>query len=174
MSARIELVPYDVRWPQMFEAERAVLEHVLADWLCGPIEHIGSTAVHGLRAKPVIDIMAPVHGLASSRDATRALATAGYCHFPYKPDVMHWYCKPSAKTRTHHLHLVPFESALWRDRLTFRDTLRRRPDLAEEYEQLKVQLAARFGADREAYTDAKTAFVARVLSTPLGPPPSER
>ncbi|MFT4190248.1 MAG: GrpB family protein, partial [Comamonas sp.] len=78
----------------------------LAAWLIGPPEHIGSTAVPGLAAKPVIDIMAPVRSLAHSEAAIAAAAQIGYVHFPYKPERMHWFCKPSPDFRTHHLHLV--------------------------------------------------------------------
>jgi GrpB-like predicted nucleotidyltransferase (UPF0157 family) len=168
-TALVEVVPYDAAWPRMFEAERALLERVLASWLCGPIEHIGSTAVPSLMAKPVIDIMAPVRGLEMSRPAVAALESAEYRYFPYKPDVMHWFCKPSPAVRTHHLHLVPLNSPLWRQRLAFRDALRRNPDVAAEYAELKRRLAMRHRYDREAYTEAKTSFVARVLGTTGAP-----
>jgi GrpB-like predicted nucleotidyltransferase (UPF0157 family) len=163
-DAPIELVPYDPGWPPRFAEERARLAPLLAPWLCGTIEHIGSTAVPGLVAKPVIDLMAPVRSLADARPAIAALAAAGYCHFPYQADVMHWFCKPSPALRTHHLHLVPVDGALWRDRLAFRDALRRQPDVAQAYAALKRALATRFPDDREAYTEGKTAFVAQVLA----------
>lgn len=97
---------------------------VLAPWLVGPIEHVGSTAVPGLQAKPVIDIMAAIGDLAASRPAIEALKPHRYGYFDYKADEMHWFCKPSDAERTHHLHLVPFGSSLWRARLAFRDRLR--------------------------------------------------
>jgi GrpB-like predicted nucleotidyltransferase (UPF0157 family) len=136
----------------------------LAPWLAGPIKHIGSTAVAGLAAKPVVDIMAGVHSLEASRPAIAAVAQLGYVYFPYKADEMHWFCKPSPTLRTHHLHLVPIASPLWAQRLRFRDALRNSAALAAEYAELKLQLAQRFPLDREAYTDGKTAFVRRVLS----------
>lgn len=101
-------------------------------------------------AKPVIDIMAPVHSLDASRPAIEAAASAGYLYASYKPDVMHWFCKPSLKHRTHHLHLVPKASLLWRQRLMFRDTLRADPALAQEYADLKLRLAEKDRFDREA------------------------
>lgn len=162
-DAAIELVPYDVRWPVQFEAERALLEQALAPWLAGRIEHIGSTAVPGLPAKPVLDLMGPVHSLSASRPAIAAAATLGYLHYPYKAEIMHWFCKPSPALRTHHLHLVPANSPLWHERIRFRDALRASPALASEYAALKAQLAARFRDDREAYTEGKTPFVRRVL-----------
>src|SRR5215470_10507554 len=94
--------PYDPAWPAKFEAERKALEPVLARWLVGPIEHIGSTAVPGLPAKPVIDIMRAVRNLTSSKLAIEALLPLRYCYFDYRADVMHWFCKASEVERTHH------------------------------------------------------------------------
>lgn len=159
----IYLSPYDAHWPERFEEERAQLESALSEWLAGPIEHIGSTAVPGLIAKPVIDIMAGVRDLPSSLSARAAVAPLGYQYFPYRPEVMHWFCKPSPARRTHHLHLVPVESALWSERLLFRDYLRRSSTAAAEYAALKVTLAERHRFDREAYTDAKGSFVRTIL-----------
>jgi GrpB-like predicted nucleotidyltransferase (UPF0157 family) len=163
-EAPIEVVAYDGSWPLKFAVERMLLEATLAPWLAGQIEHIGSTAVPLLAAKPVIDIMAPVHSFQASRPAIEAAATAGYVYYPYKSDVMHWFCKPSPNHRTHHLHLVPFDSQLWHQRLAFRDALRQNPSLAAEYANLKLSLVERFRLDREAYTEAKASFVQRVLS----------
>ena len=162
-EAPIEVAPYDARWPAAFEQERALLAEALGPWLAGPPEHLGSTAVPGLAAKPVIDIMAPVHTLAASRPAIEAARELGYVHYPYKPDVMHWFCKPSAAHRTHHLHLVPLGSPLWRERLAFRDALRADPELRASYQALKLDLAQRYRLVREAYTDAKTPFIEQVL-----------
>lgn len=164
MQAPVRIVTYDPSWPTRFAQERAALEVVLAPWLTGPIEHIGSTAVPGLVAKPVIDIMAAVGTLDASRDALPALAPLNYVYFPYRADIMHWLCKPSDAVRTHHLHLVPFGSALWHDRLAFRDYVRRHPSVAAEYAALKLELAAKYELDRAAYTDAKEPFVRRVLA----------
>ena len=163
-DARVELVAYDESWPSRFEAERSLLEAVLGRWLAGTIEHIGSTAVPGLPAKPVIDIMAPVKTLEASHPAIDAAPSAGYVYYPYKAEVMHWFCKPSPYFRTHHLHLVPFGSALWHQRLAFRDALRQSATLAAEYADLKLRLAVEFRLDREAYTEAKAPFIHRVLS----------
>jgi GrpB-like predicted nucleotidyltransferase (UPF0157 family) len=155
-DAAVEVVAYDDSWPSRFEAERSLLEAVLAPWLAGSIEHIGSTAVPLLPAKSVIDIMAPVHTLEASRAAIEAATSAGYVYYPYKAELMHWFCKPS--------HLVPFGSSLWYRRLAFRDALRKSPALAAEYAELKLRLAETFRRDREAYTEAKAPFVHRVLS----------
>jgi len=164
-EAPVFIAAYDQNWPALFEAERAVLSKVLRPWLMGPIEHVGSTAVPGLPAKPVIDIMAGVDSLDSSREALLPLRELGYQYAPYHPDLMHWFCKPSFSHRTHHLHLVPLRSPLWYDRLRFRDCLRSTPAVANEYAALKYRVAELHRFDREAYTDAKGAFVARILRT---------
>jgi GrpB-like predicted nucleotidyltransferase (UPF0157 family) len=163
-EAPVLLVDYDPAWPAAFESERGHLAKVLGEWLTGPIEHIGSTAVPGLRAKPVLDIMAGVESLTVSLPAIQAVARLDYVHFPYRAEVMHWFCKPSPAHRTHHLHLVPFGSPLWNERLQFRNALRSDPALAAEYAGLKTLLADRHRDDREAYTEAKSAFIARVLA----------
>ena|SRR2546425_79370 len=162
-EAPIEIVPYDPLWPSKFEAERVLLQAVLARWLTGPIEHVGSTAIPGMPAKPVIDIMAPVGSLETSRPASGELVEAGYVYFPYRPDIMHWFCKPSAAFRTHHLHLVLLGSKRWRECLAFRDTIRTNPALASEYAALKKRLAEQFVFDRERYTEGKAPFVECVL-----------
>jgi GrpB-like predicted nucleotidyltransferase (UPF0157 family) len=120
-----------------------------------------------MSAKPVIDIMAGVNDLESSRPALEALASIGYCYYPYRSQEMHWFCKPSPEIRTHHLHLVPLHSSLWVERLGFRDVLRTHPETAAEYEALKRNLADEYRFDREAYTEGKSEFVRRVIDLAL-------
>lgn len=160
----VELVSYDITWPAQFRSERAILREALSRWLIGSIEHVGSTAVPDLVAKPIIDIMAPVRSLKESAAAIEAATAVGYVYYPYKAEVMHWFCKPSPAYRTHHLHLVPQDSTLWSDRLLFRDELRRHKALSNEYAALKRNLVKEFSLDREAYTEAKKPFVNKVLS----------
>lgn len=175
-SPPVHLVPYDHAWPVRFRDEHAVLSRVIAPYLPGSIEHIGSTAIPGLVAKPTIDIMIGVTGLAESLELIPLLADLGYAYLAYRADVMHWFCKPSFAVRTFHLHAVPVGSPLWRDRLAFRDYLRTHPDIAAKYAALKLELAERHRLDRDAYTDAKGPFVQRVLELALpaaGIPPTQ-
>jgi len=167
MQAPIEIVDYNALWPGKFAEERERLLVAISQWLRGSIEHVGSTAVVGLRAKPVIDIMAGVESLPASRDAIRVLRRLDYQYWPYKSDVMHWFCKPSAEFRTHHLHLVPVGSSMWVERLAFRDRLRADASARIEYAALKDDLATRYSDDREAYTDGKTDFVRRMVALEL-------
>jgi GrpB-like predicted nucleotidyltransferase (UPF0157 family) len=99
-EAPIHVVPYDPTWVTKFEREKAYLEALLAPWRRGPIEHVGSTAVVGLCAKPVIDVMVGVTSLPESEPAKDALRQAGYQYSDYRSDIMHWFCKPSFAMRT--------------------------------------------------------------------------
>jgi len=167
-DAPVFIVPYDRDWPSRFEAERKLLVDAIGPWLVADaIAHIGSTAVPGLDAKPVIDIMAGVESLDGSRAALAVLERYQYCYAPYRTEVMHWLCKPSPAQRTHHLHLVPLGSPLWIEQLAFRDYLRTHHDVALEYAALKRRLVDAHGLDREAYTTAKGPFVHRVLGEAL-------
>jgi GrpB-like predicted nucleotidyltransferase (UPF0157 family) len=166
-DAPVELVPYDPAWTVAFESERTLIWEVAGRWLLGPIEHVGSTAVPGLPAKPVVDIMAAVRNLDGSRPAIAALSALQYCYAPYRADVMHWFCKPHPSLRTHHLHLVPVDSAMWHEKLAFRDSLRANDDVAREYAALKHTLARVHRFDREAYTEAKGPFIRSVTAAAL-------
>lgn len=159
----IRLAPYDPRWPARFAAERALLGEEIGGWATGGIHHVGSTAVPGLDAKPIIDILVGVDSLLASRACFDPLAKLGYLHAPYRVDEMHWFCKPHPSRRTHHLHLIPTDSSRFRDELAFRDRLRSSRVIAEEYAELKRELAERFADDREAYTDGKANFICRVV-----------
>ena len=163
VDARIELVEHDPRWAERFESERGLLATALAPWLVGPIEHIGSTAVPGLAAKPVIDIAAPVASLEASHGVIDALRPLGYLHHPYKAEEMHWFCKPSPALRTHHLHVLVQGGVAWHERLALRDALRADPALRQAYARLKHELALRHGGDREAYTEGKAPFLRATL-----------
>lgn len=163
MEAPVQIEPYNAAWPAAFSSERMLLSRVLEPWLAGPIEHVGSTAVPGLAAKPIIDIMAAVESLEASRPALAKLQESGYCYAPYQADVMHWFCKPGPELRTHHLHLIPFESALWFERLAFRDLLAANPVMANDYAALKYRLADTYRHDRERYTEEKGPFIEKAL-----------
>jgi GrpB-like predicted nucleotidyltransferase (UPF0157 family) len=157
-NAPVEIVDYDPAWPAAFQAERERLAPLLEG---AEIHHFGSTAVPGLAAKPVIDMIVLVGDLDTPIGAL--VSTAGY-QFPeaFNATLTHrrFLCYPTAAHRTHHLHLVDEHEELDR-RLRFRDRLRADPALAAEYATLKRTLAERHREDREAYTDAKAAFVKR-------------
>ncbi|MGH3427110.1 MAG: GrpB family protein [Terriglobales bacterium] len=159
----IQIASYDPSWPLRFEEEQADLAEAIGEWVVGGIHHVGSTAVPGLAAKPIIDILAGVRDLDESRACLEPLADLDYMYAPYLSEEMHWFCKPHPSRRTHHLHLIPVGSKRYADELAFRDRLRAHPELAAEYLGLKRDLARRFARDRDAYTNAKSDFVRGAL-----------
>jgi GrpB-like predicted nucleotidyltransferase (UPF0157 family) len=166
MSTGIEIVGYDPRWPQLYEEERRRILDAIGN-LIVTIEHIGSTAVPDLAAKPIIDLMAAVHRLEDASLCVEPLETLGYEYVPqYEVSIpeRRYFRKPTTKPRTHHLHIVETTSEFWRNHLQFRDFLRNHPEAASEYAELKRQLATRYGSDGFGYTEAKTPFVKSVLA----------
>jgi GrpB-like predicted nucleotidyltransferase (UPF0157 family) len=163
LNEPIRLTAYDPDWPRRFEREQGTLSSAIGSWVSGGIHHVGSTAVPGLEAKPIIDILVGVRDLDESKACFEPLAALGYLYAPYLPAEMHWLCKPHPSRRTHHLHLVPTGSERYRAELAFRDRLRADDELAAEYLALKRLLARRFENDREAYTTAKSDFIRRAL-----------
>ena len=161
----IEVSQYDPDWPAQFRAEAAALTELLAPWLAAPVEHIGSTAVPGLAAKPILDMMAGVRDLTTARDAIPVLTKRGYVHTQHRPATLS-FSKPRPEDParfSHHLHLAEPGSSLWRERLAFRDSLRADPALARQYQQLKEKLAAD-SPDVAGYTAGKREFVVQVLA----------
>ena len=162
----VQLCPHDPAWLQAFDLECARL-HALFPETFVAIEHIGSTAIPGLVAKPIIDLLAGVASLDGADALMARLCDNGYttsAEFNASLTDRKWLMRWRDGHRTHHLHIVVHGDGPWRDRLAFRDALRREPALASRYATLKTQLATRHRSDREAYTDAKAQFVAGVVS----------
>ncbi|MBN9491602.1 MAG: GrpB family protein [Alphaproteobacteria bacterium] len=163
----IEIVDYDPRWPRLFEEEARRLRTVLDPSLIVGLEHFGSTAIAGLSAKPIIDILVAVRSLAAARATfVAALRTLDYVYWADNPkkDRMFFVkgMPPYGSKRSHHVHVTEPEGEMWQ-RLVFRDYLRAHPEEAGTYERLKKRLAAEHPTDREAYTDAKSAYVESVM-----------
>lgn len=164
-SGTVRLVPADPAWAGLFAAER---ERLLAavNGLPLVVEHVGSTAVPGLAAKPILDLMGGCPAGGDLAPYVAALEVAGYRHRGEYgiPGRQYFVRDDAGGRRTHHLHLVEQGGAFWRAHLAFRDALRRSPDRAAAYAALKRALAARHPDDRAAYTDGKAAFVAETLA----------
>jgi GrpB-like predicted nucleotidyltransferase (UPF0157 family) len=164
----VELAGYDPAWPAAFAAERERLAPLLGAL---EIHHIGSTAVPGLLAKPIVDMVALVDDLDAP---VAALIDSGGYQYPwaFNATLAHrrFLCYPRASYRSHHLHLVDDRAELER-LLHFRDLLREDQGLADQYVALKRRLAARFREDREAYTEAKAPFI-RSVEKQAGPDPA--
>jgi GrpB-like predicted nucleotidyltransferase (UPF0157 family) len=161
----VRLVPHDPRWAQAYRREAARLQQALGAHAL-EIAHIGSTAVPGLVAKPLLDIMVAVTSLQERETVIPLLERAGYEFRPHDtlPERL-FFIAGAPEARRVNLSLAAWDSAYWRDHLAFRDILRARPEVATAYARLKVDLAERYPADRLAYTAAKGEFVARVLAT---------
>jgi GrpB-like predicted nucleotidyltransferase (UPF0157 family) len=163
--AAVELRPYDPSWAMLGERERSTVAGVLAE-LANDVQHVGSTAVPGLDAKPILDIavaLDPTQKL-SNRAIAGRMESAGY-HFVTDsgPDGGLLFVRAQGDIRTVHVHVISADDPEWARYIRFRDLLRTRPELRRSYERLKHQLAVRFAGDRTAYTDAKAVFVAEVL-----------
>jgi len=165
----VDVVPYDPSWPAMFAAERAHLRACLPAHLVGRIEHFGSTAVPGLAAKPIIDILVEAADPGETRRVIAPILEAqGYDYFwrpsfgDDQPPFYAWFIKrDAAGKRTHHIHMVEAHFAHW-DRLLFRDYLIGHPETARAYAELKERLAKEHRDDRVAYTRAKTEFIVEI------------
>jgi GrpB-like predicted nucleotidyltransferase (UPF0157 family) len=158
---RIVVVSYDPRWPALFDAEAARLRHALGE-IAVRIEHIGSTAVPGLAAKPVIDIQISVEGLEPPTPYSGPLESIGYGNWRDVHEPNHRFCRD--EPRHHHVHLVVAEGDLEPLRPLFRDYLVAQPQVAREYGELKANAAATHGHDRDAYTLSKSKFIEGALS----------
>ncbi|HQW51042.1 MAG TPA: GrpB family protein [Tepidiformaceae bacterium] len=161
---RVEVVPHDPAWPRAFEAAAADLHQALGDGILG-VEHVGSTAVPGLPAKPIIDMMLVVQDFDTARPLVRRIEELGY-----------WYCGENGIPRrhyfiredehgavTHHLHTLEDSGLEARKHRLFRDRLRASPADRDAYGELKLRLAAAHGRDRAAYQEGKTALIERIL-----------
>lgn len=159
----VKLHPHDPSWPQVYAAERDRLLSLLPGvWM--EVQHVGSTAVPGLVAKPIIDILAGVASMAVARSLIPSLCAWGYTtstEYNATLSDRQWLMRWAAGRRTHHLHVVVHEGPVWRQWLRFRDALRASPALAARYAELKADCARRYATDREAYTEAKADFIRR-------------
>jgi GrpB-like predicted nucleotidyltransferase (UPF0157 family) len=165
IKEQIEIQPYDLEWIDRFTHERTRLLKLFPKVFQG-IEHIGSTAVPGLAAKPVIDMLGGVASMGVADELLNPLCRAGYDtskEFNATLKDQRWLMRHKNGKRTHHLHLVVHGDREWQRMLAFRDALRADQGLAARYEKLKRNLAEQHGDNREAYTAAKADFIKSVV-----------
>jgi len=163
----VELSPYSPMWPAVFDIERGRLLEIFGSGAV-LIEHIGSTAVPGLGAKPIIDILLGASTLAIVERSIPALEATGYRYVPEFERAApnrRYFVKTHGQPGHFHLHAVVIDTPFWKDHIAFRDALRASPALAQQYWKLKRSLAGRFRNDRGAYTDAKSAFIRAAIET---------
>lgn len=170
----IILVDYDPRWPTLFQEEDKLLRSILDNDLVIRIEHFGSTAIPGLSAKPIIDLLILTPSLdEAKRRAVGPLEAHGYSYWRDNPDPHHMFLVkglPPNGPRTHHIHMVEADSPDYRcegfafaERLLFRDYLRTHPEELQRYAAVKKELARKHPTDREAYTDSKGEYVRSIM-----------
>jgi GrpB-like predicted nucleotidyltransferase (UPF0157 family) len=160
----LALSTYSPLWPAVFDVERRELLAILGDAVA--VEHIGSTAVPGLGARPVIDVMVGTPDLVIVERRAAELAAAGYRYQPELEKAVperRYFSKLEGGPGRFSLHAVQLGGAYWKRHIAFRDALRGSEPLAQQYWRLKQRLAARFPNDRAAYTDGKSEFIRNVL-----------
>lgn len=163
-SKTVRLAAYDARWPDLFREEAERITRTVAAAGLPPlgIEHVGSTAVPGLAAKPVLDLVAGRDAGVPAAVYVPALEAADYVYRGESGLPGRDFFRRGTP-RTHHLHLVEKGGEHWRRYLGLRDALRRDPALRDRYASLKQDLALRYPHDREAYSEGKSAFIERIL-----------
>jgi GrpB-like predicted nucleotidyltransferase (UPF0157 family) len=162
-SRTVKLVEHDPKWAEHFGHEKQLLSKALGNKVLD-IHHIGSTAIPGILAKPIIDMLAAVKALPDVESFRQDLHRMGY-EDKGTGDVSgrRYFVKGSTAKRTHHLNFCEVNSFFWRSHLAFRDYLKHHQDVARQYSELKQELARRFPNDRLAYTAGKEQFVRSVL-----------
>ena len=159
-SYAVVLADYDPRWPERYRAEAARIRAALGGWI-EQIEHVGSTAVPGLAAKPIIDIAVGVRRLADAERCIEPLKRIGYAYRPGAEELVpdrRFFQKGGSAAREFHVHVVDVRGPDWERWLLFRDYVRAHPEKARDYEQLKRALAS-CQRDNRAYTALKSAFI---------------
>jgi len=166
----VRIFEYDPGWPARFEAERArVLEAVGP--LVAAVEHIGSTSVPALPAKPTIDMLVALHDPARVVECVSPLEALGYAYqyvTAFGPPGWHYFSRRDvAIDLGYHIHVTQIGSSFWREHMAFRDYLRGHPEAAAEYAVLKRALAEEHGSDRIGYATAKTEFIREIVGRAL-------
>jgi GrpB-like predicted nucleotidyltransferase (UPF0157 family) len=165
-SASVHIAEYSPQWPSTFAAEAELVREVFLPEHV-EIEHIGSTAVPGMAAKPIIDILLGALSLRSIEHRITDLESRGYRYIPEFEEQLpqrRYFVKPAQGEAVFHLHAVETASQFWRDHVAFRDALRTDPRVFDGYLTLKRSLAEGLKMDRDVYTDAKAPFIEAVIN----------
>lgn len=167
MSEEVTIAEYNPKWKFIFESEKEILFESIGEYI-QQIEHIGSTAVTGLAAKPIIDILVGVETITKAEKCIPLLEELNYQYVPeFEVELpeRRYFRKPprGLEKRKFHLHMVETTSYFWKRQLLFREYLRAHPQTKDEYAQLKKDLSVKYRNDRVAYTDSKTDFILKVL-----------
>jgi len=160
----VKLVPYDPEWAVIFMEERQRIFESLGDAALG-VEHIGSTAIPGMDAKPILDLMVAISTVDDYEQYVVPLEKLGYVfRRDMRNDQEHvLFVKGPEEKRTHYLKLTTLNSDFWREHLLFRDFLRLHPERAESYRRLKHALLEEYAGERAEYTKEKSGFIKETI-----------
>jgi GrpB-like predicted nucleotidyltransferase (UPF0157 family) len=164
-NEKIIIKEYDPKWPNLYESERNEIMEAIGHYVAD-IQHIGSTAIPGLAAKPVIDIMVGLRRLLDAQDCILPIEAMEYEYVPefeIEFPERRYFRKSKNGKRTHQIHMVEIGTDFWKRHLLFRDHLRKHPEAADAYSALKRELSMKFENDREGYTNAKSPFIENIL-----------
>lgn len=167
MKRPVRIVDYTPHWSSLYKKEKREI-HKVVGHIIVRVEHIGSTAVRNLGAKPIIDIMVGVSHLSDADKCIEPLESIGYEYVSEYEESMserrYFHKGKPPKEQHYHLHMVELASDFWKRHLLFRDYLRSHPEVAQEYYELKKKLAAEHCSDREGYTESKASFIESVVA----------
>ncbi|MHB0876374.1 MAG: GrpB family protein [Anaerolineae bacterium] len=170
MPGPVRIVEYDQQWPARFENERARILAAIGERVVA-VEHIGSTSVPGLAAKPTVDMMVALSDLRAAEQCIAPLEAIGYTYqyvLAFGPPGWHYLSRRDTTIDLgYHIHITEVGSAFWREHLAFRDYLRAHPEAMAQYAELKRGLAGEHGEDRIGYCNAKTEFIQAVVRQAL-------
>lgn len=159
----VRLHDYTPLWVELYREEEARIRAAVGDLILD-LQHVGSTAIPGIKAKPILDMMAGVARLEEALLCRAPLEAIGY-DYAVHAGITNDYVFGKGVARTHLLHVVEYGSAEWTAHLRFRDRLRNEPELAQEYERLKEELSLKFSDNRAEYTEAKSEFICKVIAS---------
>ena len=164
----VKVVPYQKEWAEEFEKERSRILSVRGDSVVA-VEHIGSTSVPGLAAKPIIDIGVGIKRLKDADKLIKPLSKIGYKFYKEFQKQRLFVAKGTDDSRTHYLHIMRHGGSKWKNDQIFRDYLRSHPKEVERYAKLKKRLAKKYPNDRQAYSDGKREFIDTLVEKALRP-----
>lgn len=170
MSRPVTIVDYNPMWPIVYEEEKHQIQKKIGHKIV-KIEHMGSTSIHGLGGKPIIDIITGVLNYTDADECVTLLQDLGYTDVTPEPEEPDWYyCLgkkyqgKSDQIKNFHLHLAKYPSHFYNKHLIFRNYLRTHPKVSQQYFELKKGLASEYGSNREGYTEAKNQFIKSITT----------
>jgi len=160
---KVNLLFYNSKWKELYKREEELLYSSIGNYVLD-IQHIGSTSIPGILAKPIIDIAVGLKSLDLVKKIIKPLKSIGYQYLGEKGVTnRHFFVKGIEKNRTHYLHVEKLGSKNWKNHILFRDYLLKNKEAAKEYSQLKRELALKYKNDRDAYLTEKESFIQKII-----------